>query len=225
MSYSRTHIGGTFFEGRYRWFGALYIVYAIGAWLFMVFVFVMQLLAIPPMITHGPGWPFEPGAVPILYLLARSAEYETTRQALSVIVSPLPMLFVGLAFLRRRKWAIWPAFGLAVIEIVCVLELHSRSVPVWQLKSLDYTIWLICAPQHFFAPGALALGFALAFACLTANSAKRVHKGHQPDTRGRVLDSRGIPARRHESENNMNNALELTANESKSAKPICPKQS
>jgi hypothetical protein len=117
----------------FRWLGVLYVVYAALVWVFILGNLLFSL--------QGVGRPDQ------------VSEWNTELEA--ALIAPLPMLFVGLAFIRGADWAFRGAFALALAEVAlyAVGKFYFGNISPSKLSDNDHFLWEISASQSWFMPG------------------------------------------------------------------------
>jgi len=85
-----------------------------------------------------------------------------------VLTSPLPMLFVGVTFLRRRRWAAALAVALALAQVLATaMQLQmARGTSIGELDAPRAALFYLGATQTFYLPGSLALAALSSLALL-----------------------------------------------------------
>ena len=118
----------------FRWLGVLYVVYAALVWVFMLWILLFSL--------QGVG---APGQVD---------EWNAELQA--TLMAPLPMLFVGFAFIRGNDWGFRGAFALAIAEVALYAlgKFYFGDISPSKLSDSDHFLWEVSVSQAWFMPGA-----------------------------------------------------------------------
>ena len=124
----------------FRWLGVLYVVYAAFVWLFMLWILLFSLQGV-----GGPG---------------QVDEWNAELQA--ALMAPLPMLFVGFAFIRGSDWGFRGAFALAIAEVALYAlgKFYFGDISPSKLDDSDHFLCDISVSQSWFMPGA-AIGALL----------------------------------------------------------------
>src|SRR5712692_2371700 len=124
----------------FRWLGVLFVTYAVLVWVFILGNLLFSL--------QGVG---RPGEV---------SEWSAELQA--ALIAPLPMVFVGFAFIRGSDWAIRGAFALAIAEVALYAlgKFYFGDISPSKLDDSDHFLWEVSVSQSWFMPGA-AIGALL----------------------------------------------------------------
>jgi hypothetical protein len=119
----------------FRWLGVLFVTYAALVWVFMLWNLLFSLQGV-----GGAG---------------QLNEWNTELQA--ALMAPLPMLFVGFAFIRGSDWGFRGAFALAIAEVALYAlgKFYFGDISPSKLDDNDHFLWEISASQSWFMPGAV----------------------------------------------------------------------
>jgi hypothetical protein len=98
-----------------------------------------------------------------------------------VLTSPVPMLLVGLAFLRHWRWAPALAVALALTQLWATAMQSQMAQGTWisKLSAPRAALFYICNAQTFYLPGSLLLAALSSVAFLFGLSKRALNRTRQ----------------------------------------------